>query len=407
MTGTFGRQDDGNSLGGCMFSFIKDFFRTEAAGGMCLIAASIVALIIANSALLPHYNALLQAPFSIIIGPLAIEKSVLLVINDGLMAVFFFLVGLEIKREFVQGQLSSVNKAILPAVAAIGGMAVPALIYVGINAGDPVALNGWAIPAATDIAFALGVLAILGSRVPIAIKVLLTAIAVMDDLGAIVIIALFYTAQISMMALYIAGLALALLAVMNFMGVRRVRWYMLVGVVLWVAVLKSGVHATLAGVCLAMFIPLRVTAAEKSPLIRLEHALHPFVAFAVLPIFGFANAGVSFAGMGISSLLEPVTLGIILGLVLGKQLGIFAVIYTMVKMKFVPMVAQTTWAHVYGMSLLCGIGFTMSLFIGGLAFEDDGFAAPVRLGVLGGSLICAVTGYLVLRFFTEPAHSNK
>jgi NhaA family Na+:H+ antiporter len=377
---------------------LQDFFRLEASGGIVLIVASAAALIVANTALAPFYDAFLGAPFAVVAGPLAIEKNVLLFVNDGLMAIFFLLVGLEIKREFVDGELSSMSQAMLPAIAALGGMVVPAAIYIWVAWGDAEALNGWAIPAATDIAFALGILALIGSRAPLSLKILLTAIAIFDDLGAIIIIALFYTSSLSALSLVVAAIALLGLAILNRMNVRSLMPYVLLGIVLWVAVLKSGVHATLAGVALAMFIPFGNAPKDEAepPLRSLEHTLHPWVAFGVLPLFGFCNAGVSFSGLGLETLAHPVTLGTALGLVIGKQIGIFGCIWATVKAGLAKMPEGTNWAHIYGMSALCGIGFTMSLFIGGLAFESPEYAAPVRLGVLGGSLISAAFGYFIL-----------
>ena len=387
----------------------EEFFQLEASGGIVLIAASAVALVIANVGLGPIYDAILQAPFSIIVGPLAIEKNVLLIVNDGLMAIFFLLVGLEIKREFLDGELSSRSQAMLPAIAAIGGMAVPAGIYAFIAWDDPVALSGWAIPAATDIAFALGILALVGSRAPLSLKVLLTAIAIFDDLGAIIIIALFYTSDLSLLSLLVAAISIIGLAILNRMNVRQLTPYILIGLVLWVAVLKSGVHATLAGVTLAMFIPLG-GGKEKDgdePLRYLEHMLHPWVAYGVLPVFGFCNAGVSFAGLGLEVLTHPVTLGVALGLVIGKQIGIFGSIWLSIKTGLAKLPEGADWRQIYGVSALCGIGFTMSLFIGGLAFSDPSYAAPVRLGVLGGSVISAIIGYLALTVGRAPLPERK
>ncbi len=377
-------------------SFVREFFRMEAAGGILLVLASGAALIVANSALAPYYEAFLKTYGTVRVGGLAIDKPLILWINDGLMALFFFLVGLEIKRELLEGELSSLSQAALPAIAAVGGMAVPAAVYATINLGSEESLNGWAIPAATDIAFALGVLSLLGSRVPISLKVLLTAIAVFDDLGAIVIIALFYTEQLSLLALGLGSLALAVLVVLNFAGVKTQAPYLVVGTILWVCVLKSGVHATLAGVAVAMAIPMSGQSGDDpSPLKSLEHAVHPWVAYAVLPLFAFANAGVSFAGIGWNSFLEPVTLGISAGLFVGKQVGILGTIWLTVRTKLARMPDGANWQQVYAMAVLCGIGFTMSLFIGGLAWEHAAFDAPVRLGVITGSLLSAVIGSLV------------
>lgn len=378
-------------------SALREFFKLEASGGILLVLASAVALIVANSSLAPYYDAFLKTYATIRVGAFEIDKPLLLWINDGLMAVFFFLVGLEIKRELLEGELSSVSQAALPAIAAVGGMLVPAGLYALINYGNPDAIQGWAIPAATDIAFALGVLALLGDRVPISLKILLTAIAVFDDLGAIIIIAIFYTDQLSLAALGAADVALIVLLVLNRASVMKLGPYIIVGIILWIFVLKSGVHATLAGVALAMAIPLRTKDPEEpSPLKELEHNIHPWVAYAVLPIFAFANAGVSFAGIGWGSFAEPVTLGIMAGLFIGKQIGIFGTVWLSVRGGLARMPDSTTWGQIYGMSLLCGIGFTMSLFIGGLAWEHAHFDAPVRLGVISGSILSALTGALLL-----------
>ncbi len=383
---------------------IREFIKLESAGGIVLIAAAAAALILANSPLGSFYDAFLEIPVAVQVGAIEIAKPLLLWINDGMMAVFFFLVGLEIKREFLEGELSSPTQLALPALAAVGGMAAPALIYAFINWGDPQNLNGWAIPAATDIAFALGILALLGSRAPISLKVLLMAIAIIDDLGAIVIIAVFYTSNLSVEALLVGLAAVAGLVAVNRLKITHPAAYLLLGIALWVCVLKSGVHATLAGVITAFAIPLAPQNGEgKSMLKRLEHDLHPWVAFGILPLFAFANAGVSFAGIGPDSFVEPVKLGISLGLVLGKQIGVFGMLWLCIKLSIAPMPEGTTWRHLYGVSLLCGIGFTMSLFIGSLAFEHSSFDAPIRLGVLTGSIVCAILGYLVLRWGAAPA----
>jgi NhaA family Na+:H+ antiporter len=319
-------------------------------------------------------------------------------INDGLMAIFFFLVGLEIKREFMVGEFASLRRVALPGIAAVGGMVVPALIYVAINAGDGQALGGWAIPAATDIAFALAVLSLLGNRVPAALKVLLLAIAIFDDLGAILIIAFFYTSDLSELAILLAILPIAGLLILNLRGVTATAPYVVLGIILWVIVLKSGVHATLAGVITALAVPLvKTDYSEHTLLEELEHALHPWVAYAILPLFAFANAGVSFAGMGLASLSEPVMLGIALGLFIGKQAGIFTALWLTIKLNLASMPTGTSWPQLYGVSLIAGIGFTMSLFIGSLAFAGEMFDAQIRLGVLAGSLASAVAGYLLLR----------
>ena len=385
-------------------SRIRQFLRMEAAGGLILIAAAVLALVVANGPLAWLYAGFLDVPVAIQIGRLEIAKPLLLWVNDGLMAVFFFLVGLEVKREFLVGELSSPAKIALPGLAAIGGVALPAAIYVAINWDGGEDLNGWAIPTATDIAFALGVLALLGSRAPLALKVLLTAIAIFDDIGAIVIIAVFYTDGLSIEALYAAGVFIAALALLNRLRVLRLAPYILLGIALWICVLKSGVHATLAGVVTALAIPMRPRRGEEETLLEhLEHVLHPWVAFAIVPIFAFANAGVSFEGLGLKSFVEPVKLGITMGLFLGKQLGCFAFMWLAIRVGLASMPRGTTWSQLYGVSLLCGIGFTMSLFVGSLAFEHSGFDAPIRLGVLTGTLLSAVCGYLLLAFGPRAA----
>ena len=385
---------------------IQQFMRMEASGGIILMMAALVAVIIANTPLHGYYEYILEkvyltVGFSSVDGfaALKISKPLLLWINDGLMAIFFFLVGLEIKREFMEGELSSRDRALLPALAAVGGMVVPAAIYYYLNLGNPELIRGWAIPAATDIAFALGILALVGSRAPVSLKILLTAIAIIDDLGAIVIIALFYTETVEIIPLVFAAAAFLGLVVTSRMKVASIAPYMLLGFILWFAVLKSGIHATLAGVITAMFIPLRCPKDPKhSPLKHLEHGLHPYIAFMVLPIFAFANAGVSFAGMTIADVFNPVTLGIAKGLFFGKQLGIFVLLWIVIKIGLSPMPKNTNWWQLYAVSLLCGVGFTMSLFIGELAFDTRDQAAAVRMGVIIGSLGSALLGYLILRF---------
>lgn len=376
----------------------REFLRWEAAGGVILLAAAVLALILSNSPLSPLYDAFFGAPVTVSAGAFGISKPLLLWVNDGLMAVFFLLVGLEIKRELLEGELSTVKTATLPAIAAIGGMIVPAVIYIAINWGNPVAMNGWAIPAATDIAFALGVLSLLGKRVPISLKIFLTAVAILDDLGAIIIIALFYTADLSTFSLLAAGLAFVVLMALNRVGVTAVSPYVFVGIVLWVCVLKSGVHATLAGVMLAFFIPLRANDREgHSPLVHMEHKLQPWVAFFIMPLFALANAGVSLAGISLEDLLSPVPLGIAAGLFIGKQLGIFASSAAAIRFGWAHMPEGTNWLQLYAVGMIAGIGFTMSLFIGTLAFTGPEFAADVRIGVLSGSLLSAVLGYMLLR----------
>lgn len=377
-------------------SALRDFLQKESAGGILLIVAAAVALVAANSPLSSAYFSALDIPVNLSVGAFAIDKPLLLWINDGLMAVFFFLVGLEVKREFMDGQLSSLDKASLPLIAALGGMVAPALIFVAINQGSPQNLSGWAIPAATDIAFALGVLALLGPRVPIALKALLLAIAVIDDIGAITIIALFYSGPIDLMMLGGAAAALVLMIACNRMRIGSSLPYVVLGLILWAFVLKSGVHATLAGVAAAMTIPM--TGRDGSaPLDRIENALHPWVAFMVIPIFGFANAGVSLAGLSLGDLVAPLPLGIALGLLIGKQVGIFGFAFLAVKTGLASLPENIGWRHVHAMSLLAAIGFTMSLFIGNLAFTDPAQADAVKLGVLSGSIIAALAGYSLLR----------
>ncbi len=380
-------------------SALRSFLKLESAGGILLVIASAVALLISNSPLAGAYGSLLATPVVVAVGDLAINKPLLLWINDGLMALFFFLIGLEVKREVLEGQLSSRDQLVLPAVAAVGGFVVPAFIYLIFNHDDPGTVNGWAIPAATDIAFALGVLAILGSRVPLALKVFLTTVAIFDDIGAIVVIALFYTSNLSVTALVLGGAGVFGLLVLNRLGVRKVAAYALVGLFVWVCVLKSGVHATLAGFVVALAIPIEQQEEDGSPLRRLEHALHPWVAYAILPVFAFANAGVSFAGVSSDVWLGPVTLGISLGLLIGKQLGVFGAIVLCVVTGIARKPAGATWTQLYGIALLTGIGFTMSLFIGSLAFDPaaEGNLVATRLGVIAGSVVSAVAGFTLLR----------
>lgn len=378
-----------------MLDSIKSFFQLESAGGIMLVLATILALIFANTPLMDAYHAFLNVPVDIRIANFEIDKPLLLWVNDGLMAIFFFLVGLELKRELVEGELSSPSKLVLPSVAAVGGMAVPALIYAAFNWGDPVAMRGWAIPAATDIAFALGVLSLLGSRVPVALKVFLVSLAIIDDIGAIIIIALFYTANLSLLSLSIAAACLIILLIMNRCHVNGLPSYILVGVVMWASVLKSGVHATLAGVALAFFIPY-VTREGRSLVKELEHDLHPAVAFVILPLFAFVNAGVTLDKTAVEGIFLAIPMGIITGLFVGKQVGIFLFSWLAVKMKLAPE-PNMSWKALYGVSIICGIGFTMSLFISALAFEDGStYLAIDRLGVLIGSCLSAVMGFVYL-----------
>jgi len=379
---------------------LKEFLQKESTGGLLIIAAAILAMLAENSPLKSLYDAWLSTPVGFQFGAFLLNKPLLLWINDGLMAVFFFLIGLEIKREFLEGELSDRSRVVLPAIAAVGGMAMPALVYVAFNYGDPAALSAWAIPTATDIAFALGVLSLLGSRVPNSLKLFLLTLAVIDDLGAIIIIAIFYSGDLSMMSLLVAAGALVALLLLNRRGIVRIAPYILIGVVLWVAVLKSGVHATLAGVVLAFFIPLRDPATGGSPLSHLEHQLHPYVAFLILPLFAFANTGVSLAGLSPQSLLHPVPLGIAAGLLVGKQVGVFGLTWLAIRLGLGKLPEGAGWVSLYGVAALCGIGFTMSLFISSLAAEQVGTGMVVdnRLGILGGSVLSAIIGYLVLAY---------
>ncbi len=378
---------------------LREFLKLESASGIILVGAAVLALIINNSPLSGIYDLFLNTPVEVRIGALYIGKPLLLWINDGLMAIFFLLIGLEVKREILDGQLSSLSQVALPGFAAVGGMVVPAFIYVMFNLGNSETLSGWAIPAATDIAFALGILALLGSRVPLSLKLFLLTLAIIDDLGAIVIIAIFYSGDLSTSSLILAGIAIAALAAMNFLGVRRIAAYIVVGVILWICVLKSGVHATLAGVVLAFAIPLRTKEDEPCPLRELEHSLHPWIAFGIMPIFAFANAGVSLSGMSLGTLFEPIPIGIALGLIVGKQIGVFGFSFAAVKMGFAKLPSELNWRMIYGTSILCGIGFTMSLFISTLAYDSSmgEYAIEARIGILVGSFISAIAGYLILK----------
>ncbi len=377
---------------------IKAFFELEAAGGIVLAVAAILAMIVANSPLHDLYHAFIHAPVSVQIGNFSIDKDAHHWINDGLMAVFFFLVGLELKREALIGELSDIKQILLPAVCAIGGMIFPALIYAAFNYDNSISMQGWAIPTATDIAFAIGVLSLLGDKVPNSLKVFLVSIAIFDDLGAIIIIALFYTSELSLVSLGVAAVCLPLLFLLNRMNVVRLTPYFMIGLVLWAAMLKSGVHATLAGVLLAFFIPLRnKNDPEHSPLEELEHDLHNTVAFGILPLFAFANAGISLAGASINSLFHGVPLGIAVGLLVGKQIGVMLPFLIAIKLKLAAAPKNTTLMQVYGVSLLCGIGFTMSLFVSGLAFGGIPEGYDPRLGIILGSVVSGVIGYFVLR----------
>jgi NhaA family Na+:H+ antiporter len=366
-----------------------------------MLAAAVLALILANTALHPSVDAFLHAELSLGISPLVLSKSLLHWINDGLMVSFFMMVGLEIKREVVEGELSRPSQVALPVAGALGGIVVPAAVYVAFTWRDPQALHGWAIASATDIAFAVAVLAALGKRVPGGLKLFLLTLAIVDDLAAIVVIALFYTNELSTLSLGLAGLCIAGLVAMNLGGVRRAAPYLLLGIVLWVCVLKSGVHATLAGVVLAFCIPI------GPAYHRLEHALKPLVSYVVLPAFAFANSGLALSGIGAAAVFDPITLGIVAGLFLGKQFGIFAAAGALVRMGYAHLPAGASWGQLYGVGVCGGIGFTMSLFIGSLAFHSESQVALVRLGVVVASLLSAVLGYLLLRFLNAGAAPDK
>jgi NhaA family Na+:H+ antiporter len=376
---------------------IKNFLSQESAGGILLMIAVALAMIFANSPLADVYQGFLGTEVQLRVGDLDIDKPLLLWINDGLMALFFLLIGLEVKRELLEGALSSVAKASLPGIAAIGGMVFPALFYLAFNYANPDTQIGWAIPAATDIAFALGIMALLGSRVPVALKVFLLALAIIDDLGVIVIIALFYSTDLSMLSLIIAAVSIVLMIALNRKGVSSILPYGLLGFILWVAVLKSGVHATLAGVIIAFCIPLRAKDGS-SPSESLEHSLHPWSTFMILPVFAFANAGLSLTNMSLSSFAEPITLGIIIGLLLGKPAGVLLFSYLAVKLKLAELPPGIGWRHITPVAVMCGIGFTMSVFIASLAFEHSpaAFGDYARLGILTGSLFAATIGYFWL-----------
>ncbi|MBH0065882.1 MULTISPECIES: Na+/H+ antiporter NhaA [Psychrobacter] len=377
---------------------IKAFFEFEAAGGIVLALAAIAAMIIANSPLNTWYEGFIHAPVAIQIGEFAIAKDAHHWINDGLMAIFFFLVGLELKREVLIGELSNVKQIILPAGAALGGMIAPAIVYLLFNYNEPEFWKGWAIPAATDIAFALGILSLLGNRVPNSLKVFLVSIAIFDDIGAILIIALFYTSDLSLQSLALAALCLPFLYILNRRNVTSITPYLLIGVIMWVAVLKSGIHATLAGVVLALFIPMfDRTDPEHSPLEELEHDLHNTVAFGILPLFAFANSGISLKGAGLAELFHSVPLGIAAGLFIGKQVGVMVMCWLIFKLGISTMPRGMNYKQVYGAALLCGVGFTMSLFIGGLAFAGETALFDERLGIIMGSIVSGVAGYLMLK----------
>ncbi len=379
---------------------IREFIKLESSGGIILVVTAALALILDNSPLAKYYSLLLSTRFAIHLGNIGLDKPLILWINDGLMAIFFLLVGMEIKREIIVGELSSSSRLVLPGIAAVGGMIVPAFLYIAVNYHQATGLRGWAIPTATDIAFALGILSILGRRIPVSLKIFLTALAILDDIGAIVIIAAFYSTNLSYYALIAALICVIVLVVINRAGIVSIAPYMIIGVVLWVCVLKSGVHATLAGVVVALCIPLQGKVGDNhSPLRYLEETLHPWVAYGVLPIFAFANAGISFSGITFADLFKPLPFGIAIGLFIGKQLGVFGATWLCIKSGLAKLPSNATWVMLYGISLLCGVGFTMSLFIGTLAFKesDPQFATYVRFGVLTGSLLSGIMGYLVLR----------
>ncbi|WP_319826250.1 Na+/H+ antiporter NhaA [Thalassovita sp.] len=385
---------------------IDRFFRHEAFGGILLMLSAAAAMIVANSSLQGVYAGALNSYLRITLNGEGLEKPLILWINDGLMAVFFFLIGLELKRELLEGKLKNPSDVMLPGLAAIGGMLVPAVIYAAFNWGQPT-ISGWAIPAATDIAFALGILALVGTRAPAALKVFLLTLAILDDLGAIIIIALFYTAELKLDYLFLALIPLAGLTWLNITRSHRIAPAILLGTIMWFFVLKSGVHATLAGVVTAFFIPLR-DKWGKSPLHALENGLAPYVLYLIVPIFAFANAGVVLTGLTVADLLAPLPLGIALGLVVGKQIGVFGVTFAIVKLGLAGMPKGANWLHIYGIACLAGIGFTMSLFIGGLSFSDPGMMNGVRLGVLSGSILSAILGYtaLMLASHKSPAAEN-
>ena len=380
----------------------KWFFQLEAASGLVLLIAAIIALVISNSIFSELYFSTLEQYLFIGINDFGLKLSVHHWINDLLMAVFFFFVTLEIKREFIQGELSNLKKALLPIIGAVGGMVVPALVYVSINFGNTETLNGWAIPSATDIAFSLGILSLLGSRVPISLKIFLTALAIIDDLGAILIIAFFYSGDLSITYLSLILISYILLLVLNKLGVKKFIPYLIIGALMWFFTYKSGIHATIAGVLLASTIPHRIKDKDFSLLIKLEHAISPYVASLIMPIFAFANAGVSLMGLSLSSLLEPVPLGILLGLFIGKQVGVMVSSYLAVKLGAAQMPDNSSWLSLYGVSILTGVGFTMSLFVGNLAFAGSiHYMDGVKIGVLSGSLLSTIFGYFLLLYASK------
>jgi len=384
----------------------RKFIKLEAAGGIVLLIAATLAMVLKNSAFGDVYAAFLDTPGVIQIGALEIAKPLFLWVNDGLMAVFFFMIGMEVKREVMIGELSELSQIALPAIAGIGGIVIPAGLYYLITMDDPVAIQGWAIPTATDIAFALGLLALVGPGVPVTLKLFLMTLAIIDDLGAIIIIALFYTSELSTTSLTVAAGAIGWLFILKWRGVQTTAPYILVGIILWVAVLKSGVHATLAGVILGFFIPLKATdpdGEEHSPLDQMIHELHPIVAFGILPLFAFVNAGVNLEGMSWTTLLTGIPLAITVGLFIGKQVGVFGFTWLAIKLGMAKLPTDTNWGQIYGVSILCGVGFTMSLFVGSLAFEESGlgYSRPDRLGIIVGSLASGLLGFIVLKLSTS------
>ena len=388
---------------------LRNFLRLESTAGVLLVGATVAALLVSNSPLAAAYERFLGIPIVVAFGELSVAKPLLLWVNDGLMAVFFLLIGLEVKREVLEGQLNSKDQLILPAAAGLGGFIVPVMIFAALNRHDPAAISGWAIPAATDIAFALGVLSVLGSRAPLSLKVFLTTIAIFDDIAAIGVIAIFYTSDLSLLALTLGLTGTAVLIFFNLAGVSRIAPYIVVGVFIWVCVLKSGVHATLAGFAVALALPLRTRDPDWSPLKHLEHSLHPWVAFFILPIFAFANAGISFFGISSDVIFGTVSVGIAAGLFFGKQAGVLAVVWAMVKLRLARLPDGTNWLSIYGVAVLTGIGFTMSFFIGSLAYPSDDveLMAATRVGVLTGSLLSAVVGYTILRMSSNPDESEQ
>ena len=392
-------------------STFRDFFKLEAAGGFVLLIAAVLAMVLKNSSFGYLYEAFLDTPGVIQVGALEIAKPLFLWVNDGLMAIFFFMIGMEVKREVMVGELSELSQVALPAIAGVGGIVVPAGLYYLITMDDPLAIQGWAIPTATDIAFALGILAMVGPGIPIALKLFLMTLAIIDDLGAIIIIAIFYTSDLSVLSLSVAVSAIFGLCVLKWRKVQTTAPYLLVGLILWVAVLKSGVHATLAGVILGLFIPMKAVDAdgdEHSPLDQMIHELHPAVAFGILPLFAFVNAGVKLEGMTIDSLLSGIPLAIAVGLFFGKQIGVFGFSWLSIKLGLAKLPANVNWGQMYGASILCGVGFTMSLFIGSLAFEESGlgYSRPDRLGIIVGSLAAGILGFAVLKLSTKSKTSN-